>query len=74
MDSVVPAIVMQAAVRIRKMIDSVIVLLTTETAKEGSWVSSLQAVLDRNRVRVVIADHPPHTTVHAGPHTAVQRR
>ena len=41
------AIVLQPAVRTRTIIDSVIVLLTTETANEGSCVSSLQAILDR---------------------------
>jgi hypothetical protein len=25
-----------------------------------------------NRARMAIVDHPPHTTVHPGPHTAVQ--
>ena len=38
------------------------------------WLVGPAPQMPDNRARAIIADGPPHTTGHAGPHPAVQRR
>src|SRR5215813_1031499 len=39
---------------------------------QGTCTPTLTPMPGVHRVRAVIADRPPHTTEHAGPHSAVQ--